>query len=270
MKDINKITLFRYLFNLDNRDLPKSILRFFEDIGSSINLDRKTAIEKLSDIKGNCRNLVKFSKTFVDCLDKSSEKFIPLYSDILKKCSNECGIIRSPYFIDDSYVIYKVENDCLVLWVFYENIDKYISVPGYYIKKLISKEEPEITPLCDDIIEPTIFLTNDYLDMVLDYLCLREWADVEIAEIKTRVKKKIKKQNKTLEITDDGLSYFTFDSRWYTEVCNNNDFMVSGHFRFQNYSDGSRKLIWINEYQKHGYHRKALIDEYKDGKLILD
>ena len=119
----------------------------------------------------------------------------------------------------------------------------------------------------DNIIEPNI---NDYHDMVLDYLCLRQYADVEIVEIKTRVKKKIKKQNKTLEITENGLSYFTFDSKWYTEVCNNNDFIVSGHFRFQNYSDGSRKLIWINEYTKHGYHRKALIDEYKNGDLILE
>ena len=126
-----------------------------------------------------------------------------------------------------------------------------------------------IVPLCDYVVEPLSCL-NDYHNMVLNYLCLREWADVEIAEIKTKVLKNIKKQNKTLQITEDGLSYFIFDSKWYTEVCNNNDFMVSGHFRYQNYSDGSRKLIWINEYQKHGYHRKALIDEYKDGELILD
>ena len=28
-KSINEITLFRYLFNLDNRDLPQSILNWY-------------------------------------------------------------------------------------------------------------------------------------------------------------------------------------------------------------------------------------------------
>ena len=275
MKDINKITLFRYLFNLDNRDLPKSILRFFEDNKISITEDRKSAIEELSSIKSKCRNLVKFSKTFVDCMDKSYMKLTQFHIDLLNELDGECGVIQSPYFIEDSYVVYKISNGCLTLWVFHENIDKYISIPTYYI--IITPKDKIAGPghqidrgiiqLIDNIIEPNI---NDYHDMVLDYLCLRQYADVEIVEIKTRVKKKIKKQNKTLEITENGLSYFTFDSKWYTEVCNNNDFIVSGHFRFQNYSDGSRKLIWINEYTKHGYHRKALIDEYKNGDLILE
>ena len=276
MKDINKITLFRYLFNVDNRNLPDSIIKCFEDIHSHVDEDRKCAIKELESIKGKCRNLVKFSKTFVDCMDKSYSKFTQFHIDILKECEGECGIVKSPYFVDDSYVVYKVSNGCLTLWVFQENIDKYISIPTHYIiitpKDKIKGNGHQIDrmilPLCDYIYEPIEFL-QDYHDMVLDYLCLRQWAEVEIAEIKTKVTKSIKKQNKNLQITEDGLSYFTFDSKWYTEVCNNNDFMVSGHFRYQNYSDGSRKLIWINEYQKHGYHRRALIDEYKDGELVL-
>ena len=71
MKYINKITLFRYLFNVDNRNLPDSIIRCFEDIHSHVDEDRKCAIKELESIKGKCRNLVKFSKTFVDCMDKS-------------------------------------------------------------------------------------------------------------------------------------------------------------------------------------------------------
>lgn len=276
-KDINNITLFKYLYELDNRDLPNSIIRCFENIHSCVDEDRKCAIKELESIKGKCRNLVKFSKTFVDCIDKSYLKFTQFHIDILKECEGECGIVKSPYFIDDSYVVYKVNNGCLTLWVFQENIDKYISIPTHYIvitpKDKIKGNGHQIDrmtlPLCDYIYEPIEFL-QDYHDMVLDYLCLRQWAEVEIAEVKTRIKKKIKKQNKTLEITDDGLSYFTFDSKWYTEICNNNDILVNGHFRHQNYADGTRKLIWINEFTRHGYHRKALIDKYKDGELILE
>ena len=35
-KSINDITLFRYLFNLDNRNLPQSILNWYNNIGSVV------------------------------------------------------------------------------------------------------------------------------------------------------------------------------------------------------------------------------------------
>ena len=33
-KSINEITLFRYLFNLDNRNLPQSMLSWFAKVGN--------------------------------------------------------------------------------------------------------------------------------------------------------------------------------------------------------------------------------------------
>ena len=78
-KSINDITLFRYLFNLDNREL--------------------------SGIKGNCRNLVIFSKTFIDTMDKSYMKFTQFHMDILDELDNENGIVRSPYFLEGCYVV---------------------------------------------------------------------------------------------------------------------------------------------------------------------
>ena len=61
-KSINDITLFRYLFNLDNRNLPQSILNWYNNIGSVVDSNRENAIRELSRIKGNCRNLVIFQK----------------------------------------------------------------------------------------------------------------------------------------------------------------------------------------------------------------
>ena len=105
--------------------------------------------------------------------------------------------------------------------------------------------------------------------MVLDYLCLRQWAEIEIAEIKTTQKKEVKEKKRVKIIIEDGISYFTFDSKWFTEICNNNEFIVSGHFRLQPYGDGSRRLIWINEFIKHGYHRKALIERAGEGEEFI-
>ena len=58
IKNINDITLFRYLFCLDKRELPQSILNWCNNIGSAIDSDRENAIRELSTVKGNCRNLV--------------------------------------------------------------------------------------------------------------------------------------------------------------------------------------------------------------------
>ena len=96
-KSINDITLFRYLFNLDSRNLPQSILNWYNNIGSVVDSNRESAIRELSRIKGNCRNLVIFSKTFIDTMDKSYMKFTQFHMDILNELDNENGIVRSPY-----------------------------------------------------------------------------------------------------------------------------------------------------------------------------
>lgn len=274
-KNINDITLFRYLYNLDNRDLPQSILTWCKNINSEINSDRENAIKELSLLKGKCRNLVLFSKTFVDTMDKSYMKFTQFHEDILRELDNENGIVRSPYFIEGCYVVYSIKNGCLTLWVFQDNMDKFLSIPTYYIctspKDKIKGEGHQldcmIVPLIDDCFEANL---RDYIDMVLDYLCLRQWAEVQLGKIATTIKKEIKKNKRTLTTTQSGLDYYIFDSKWYTEISNDESFQVSGHFRLQPYGDGTKKLIWINEYTKNGYHRKATIDKVKDGDIILE
>ena len=109
---------------------------------------------------------------------------------------------------------------------------------------------------------------RDYIDMVLDYLCLRQWAEVELGKVSTIAKKETKKK-KTQEVAKPGLDFYTFDSKWYTEISNDESFKVSGHFRLQPYGDGTKRLIWINEFTKNGYHRKATIDKVKDGEVSL-
>lgn len=107
--NINEITLFRYLFNLDSRDLPQSILNWYSKVGSDVDSDRENAIRELSKIKGNCRNLVVFSKTFIDTMDKSYMKFTQFHMDILNELDNENGVVRSPYFIEGCYVVYSIK-----------------------------------------------------------------------------------------------------------------------------------------------------------------
>ena len=216
-KSINDITLFKYLFNLDKRDLPQSVLTWCNNIGSVIDSDRENAIREFSTIKGNCRNLVVFSKSFIDAMDKSYMKFTQFHMDILEELDNENGIVRSPYFIEGCYVVYSIKNGCLTLWVFQDNIDKYLSIPTYYIcvspKDKIKGNGHQldcmILPLIDNCVEVNL---RDYIDMVLDYLCLRQWADVQLGKVSTTVKKEIKRKKNTQIVTEPGLEYFRFDS----------------------------------------------------------
>ena len=49
------------------------------------------------------------------------------------------------------------------------------------------------------------------------------------------------------------------DTNWFTNIIRVDPFLVSGHIRFQACGQGyqERKMIWINEYEKKGYVRKA-------------
>lgn len=58
-----------------------------------------------------------------------------------------------------------------------------------------------------------------------------------------------------------GINVTVLDSLWYTTICREEGFMVSGHFRLQpckdNLGQWTRKIIYIAAYEKHGYHRQA-------------
>lgn len=157
-------------------------------------------MKELATLKGKCRNLVVFSKTFVDAMDKSYMKFTQFHMDILAELDNENGIVRSPYFMKGCYVVYRIKNGCLTLWVFHDGIDKYISIPTYYIcaspKDKIKGKGHQldcmVLPLLDKCMEVNL---RDYIDMVLDYLCLRQWAEVELGKVSTIAKRRLRRKS---------------------------------------------------------------------------
>jgi hypothetical protein len=52
------------------------------------------------------------------------------------------------------------------------------------------------------------------------------------------------------------------DSTWFTQLVISNAFNVRGHFRLQPCGPElkERKLIWIQDFQKSGYTRKAKVE----------
>ena len=297
--DFNKYPVLKFMYSLDNRDYPSSMKRYynpkykfyrflFRYEKKGISFVEETSVETrtpddvldmLYMLKNNCRKPIVLSKKFFTVMEKSEDAFSPFHNIILQECEGECGVVHAPYLEMGAILLYAVEHETLSIWVVlnHKKDDKHIVAPSCYIsvspqdnKKGVGHQlSIDYIPLLDGCSEAPVGLYT-HAFTILTYLCLRKWAEVEIAEIKTLIKKEVKKQKKTVVVTEEGLSYFTFDSKWYTEVCNNNDFNVSGHFRLQPYGDGSRKLIYINEFVKHGYHRKASIDKVKDGELSIE
>lgn len=59
-----------------------------------------------------------------------------------------------------------------------------------------------------------------------------------------------------------------YDCSWYTTIIHTGDFSVRGHWRLQPYGTGrsQKKLIYIHEFQKHGYVRKAKLATFDETK----
>lgn len=92
--------------------------------------------------------------------------------------------------------------------------------------------------------------------------------ELEIIEPHKKTKSNIDKQGKV--INDTGVEVTMLDSRWFREIIRNEGFKVRGHFRLQPYKnehgEWTRKFIYIEEFEKHGYHRRAKMSVENDFK----
>lgn len=89
----------------------------------------------------------------------------------------------------------------------------------------------------------------------------KKYADVETVEAKKNKKVRLPDGDKLLVESSIPMTYT--DCSWFREIIRREEFMVRGHFRLQPYKkDGewTKKLIYIEPFQKHGYTRRAKIE----------
>lgn len=93
--------------------------------------------------------------------------------------------------------------------------------------------------------------------IIMSSLIFKKYASVEIIESKAKSKNTFI-GCKYLNETDLDIEYL--DSKWFTTLTNVNGFKVRGFFRLQpKKKDGewTKELIWIDDFEKKGYNRKA-------------
>ncbi len=120
----------------------------------------------------------------------------------------------------------------------------------------------------DGIMEETSFQS---LSVWHIFLLFKKYANVETYLIEAGQKQFMKVDFSPIECktpehkakNEAGINVTVLDSIWYTTICRDEGFMVSGHFRLQPCKDNTghwtRKIIYIAAYEKHGYHRQARI-----------
>lgn len=84
----------------------------------------------------------------------------------------------------------------------------------------------------------------------------------EIETVTIKPKEKLKVHN-VKYYNEKGTSDITLlDCKWFRELVVDGVFQVSGHLRWQACGEGrtKRKLIWIDAFEKQGYHRRAKIE----------
>lgn len=93
-------------------------------------------------------------------------------------------------------------------------------------------------------------------------MMLKKYGQVDIETVAKSKKIRSKMLNEKA-INETGIDVQVLDSRWFTTICRDEGFLVSGHFRLQPKKDENgewtRELIYINPYAKKGYHRLAPI-----------
>lgn len=104
-------------------------------------------------------------------------------------------------------------------------------------------------------IMPDSKLQDDYY-LVEDFLIFKKYADIEtkICPPKSGI---FFNENKYVNNSPKGVKIY--DSTYFTNIIRSEGFGVRGHFRLQRIGEGrsDKKLIWINDFQKDGYTRKA-------------
>ena len=116
-----------------------------------------------------------------------------------------------------------------------------------------SEKEIEEDACCSDLIK------------MLELNIFLKYADTEVLTVYGKQKKYVDNGKDYID-NRSGIPVRHIDSRWLREIIRLEDFKVRGHFRLQPFKDEEgewkKKIIYINEFLKHGYHRRALREDF--------
>lgn len=209
-------------------------------------------------------NVVLVSRTYCDAMMRSEKAFNELYEKdkqtVIDVTSNCCGcyIFRDHISDAEGAIVYYHDKDGALFLGISDN-DTLAYAKLFYKGRRYEVETKHDFLAGEGDHKVYYYYTRYFMLLRL----MEKYAKVETKVIppgtNMRLEPKLLEQTKN----ESKLKIHYRDSRWFTEIVRNEGFTVSGHFRLQPKKvDGewTKELIYINEFQKHGYHRRASIN----------
>lgn len=215
--------------------------------------------------------------TFEKVMKKSAKSFFNMDHQLFQEFSEGgiCGILIHHSI---GTIVYAFAEGTLYVWLFYEkdghsvlyNYIEYKSTPNNHrlarsLPSLLTDQQIyNLTP------EEHNTYYGDISNIIIPYLAVKFYAPVETIIVpengKTIVENEIQGYRQRDKIKNiSGQEVIVMDSRWFVKIINDNNIFVRGFFRMQNYKNDNeewdKKLIFVDSFVRHGYHRNAKIEE---------
>lgn len=244
---------------------PKLTPKELKEFGNSL-------IASSDTIKTLCGNNIEYiSGSFFDAFKNAMPK---LKSLVFNEEIEESGILITGGF-DDGYthmhtIYYTVctikydDDDKLFYNVLFMDFSKHSKAEecalDVYVTCRIDFESKEI--------ETKKVIWNGYLEegrtaefwqsFIISFCLFKKYCEIETKVIDPKVSRREKVAGKKY-LNETNKRIKILDATWFTNIVVSGAFGVSGHLRWQRYGPGNtqKKLIWIDEFQKEGYIRKA-------------
>jgi hypothetical protein len=180
--------------------------------------------------------------SFSDSIHKAENKIMDFAQkkgmiDFVKDFEDESAI----FFFDGGWILYEIKDKQHTIFWFNKNI---LRGSCYIINDNLYG--------CFEDTDSTLYFVRGFLTT----LWFIRNCDIEQKVIKPQEKFR---ENGNKHYNESKSELIILDCRWFTELIRDIPFLVKGHFRWQPVGEGrtQKKLIWIEDFKKEGYHRKA-------------
>lgn len=207
-------------------------------------------------VASTVKNVYYVSKAFSGAFVKTQEKITPLLTtDVMEKIHEDAcfvfpnGMTHLAYRAGAYYHHITILHGMVMTYFMYQLDDKKGCCNDFGVCGIEGSANTDMAHL----------LTLQYYQILL----FKKYGQVELETVFAN--KTLKRSQILGEKVNNfmGIDVKVLDSRWFTTICRDEGFLVSGHLRLQPCKDENgewtRKLIYINPYAKHGYHRLAPI-----------
>ncbi len=211
--------------------------------------------------------VIVLSRAFVAAAQKSATQLMGLYRDIAKDeiddfCVRGTFVYGSKVFMVEHEIRKYDDRATCALFVF----DKKTGIPLAFYENDTFEEDGNkfgwISSYFGENLKKYASMEHWFVQQIGSLIVtemFKKYATVETKRVEAS-KRAIVNGEKVLNETKTGIIYL--DCKWFTTIVRSEGFAVRGHFRLQPKKVGgewTKELIWISDFQKHGYTSKAKI-----------